>query len=255
MCKLLLGIKLNNSDTREFGKILKLQEKILRTEPDGIAGIRIRKDDKVSTIKRLENYNPVFDDIYRHIAESKIISIHTRQATSGAVDLENTHYFRVNEYFFAHNGIVGDCFDYPRKGFWKEPETSDINLEQETDLSDSYRFLIDLPKPITKNVLEKAIKEKSFVGFGVLIDTKRKKIFILTTRVLEAHTDFRNYFFVYSFTPKSVVRRYKNFIGLRLFDQSKDERLKSFSIEEGIYEMKFNARVGLKKEMSETSDL
>lgn len=266
MCKLLIGIKLNGSEDSTFEKILRAQESSLRDQPHGIAGLRISKKNQINVAKRLDNYNPVFADIYKNLKDTKIVGIHTRQATSGLINLRNTHFFQVGDYLFAHNGIVSDYhMGYQGKQFYfssacDEPnykETNILELEEgnlteaieknQEDLCDSHKFLLNIPKPITKKILREEIEERGFSGVGIIVDKRNRKIFTIATRELKCHTDFRNYLFIYSYNPESRLREYKKFIGFNVFNKENEEKLELFGIPAGVYELSYNPKVGIKK--------
>lgn len=269
MCKLLIGIKLKDKDEENnFEKVLKLQENILRKEPHGVASLKILKNDSVIVKKALDDYSPVFDDIYKSLGSIKVVGLHTRQATSGNIDLKNTHFFEVGDYLFAHNGFVNEYSlsssygynYYPnnrqgkifiKKSFgtlteFHNPDTEDLDSDypikekSKSDMCDSYQFLKNIKKPITKSIIESEAFEKGFTGVGVIVDKRRKRIFIFSTRKIQVHTDFENYIFLYSFQPKDKIKEYKSFLGLPLYEKDNEEVLTSYEIDEGVYEMRYD---------------
>ena len=98
MCKLLIAVKNNNSQNEKVLKIIKAQEKSLSNQPHGISALIVDKNNNISVNRTVNEYGKVFSWVYGKVKTAKIISIHTRQATSGNIDEANTHFFKVKNY-------------------------------------------------------------------------------------------------------------------------------------------------------------
>ena len=256
MCRLLLGIKLNGKNSPDFAKIIRLQETKLRSQPDGIATLRIDDNNKVKISREMEEYGKALSDIYKNVGNSRIVGVHSRQATSGETNIKNTHFFEVGRYIFAHNGMVSDydsmtfgekdtSFITPTNqnlrwdGYYETKGKLDDEIKKEK-MCDSYQFIKNIKKPITKKILRREMEKKGFYGVAVLIDKKAKKIFTIATREAKAHTDFKTFFFMYSFDPVNELKNYKKFIGFRIFKESQQKKVELFTIMPGVYELDYN---------------
>lgn len=262
MCKILIGFKLKKSQNKEFEKIIKAQEDSLSDQPHGISALIVNKNNKIEVKKELSEYKKVFNWVYRKIKNAKIVAIHTRQATDGGIDEDNLHFFKIGEYFFAHNGIIGNYSNYSlylRGNFFPVGKsfsvTDDIDEEnevkaveealekeakgEEKEMSDSYKFLLNIPKPITELSLKKEIEEKKFVGIGAIFDEKRKKFFFASTREAKAHTDFKNYIILYSYDPVNVLSKYRKISGFPIILKDETKKLKRYILPAGIYKKSF----------------
>ena len=268
MCKILIGIKTNDSQNVKFEKIIRAQEHSLSDQPHGISALIVDKWNNISVKKELNEYGKVFIWVRNRIRNAKIVAIHTRQATDGEIDEANLHFFNVKDYFFAHNGIVGKyskcCvinqgqrrfFSPTGKTFKVEGYADDMiselpgdvekalekeAKEEKNKMSDSYNFLLNIPKPITKLRLIEEIENKNFIGMGVLFGKNEKKMTVFATREMKAHTDFKNYFFVYSYDPINVLSDIRSILGFQTMVKDKSEKLRPYNVSAGIYEVGFN---------------
>lgn len=112
MCKILVGIKKEGED-RKFRDLIKAQYEDMKTEQDGISVAILKNNGELFCERRLTDYEPVFEKVDDLLSEARILAIHTRSGTSGEKDLANVHFFRENDYLFAHNGYVS-AFHTPK---------------------------------------------------------------------------------------------------------------------------------------------
>lgn len=105
MCKLIVGIKKENSE--DFEMAIKLQENELKNERDGIGALVVRNDGTHEVRRALETwqYDDVFGWVYSEIKNAVIVAVHTRTGTSGLRSLDNVHFFG-DKLLMAHNGWV-----------------------------------------------------------------------------------------------------------------------------------------------------
>ena len=280
MCKLLIGIKVNNLEDNRFEKIIRAQEESMSNQPHGIGALIIDRYNRISLKRELNKYEKVFNWVRNRIKDAKIVVIHTRQATDGKIDEKNIHLFNSGGYFFAHNGIVSKFSKYGGSGFIQvgmgtrglpypaskrffipdsdiiseEPKDVEKALEMEKEIEkksdemcDSYKFLVSLKKPITKLGLIQDIEDKGFMGMGVLVGERDKKITVFSTRIFEAHTDFKNYTIVYSYEPTNTMLYYKNALGFPIIFKEKSGKLKPLPVASGVYEINYGKlKVGKK---------
>jgi len=248
MCKLLIGIKVNDSANKKFARIIKAQEHSLSNQPHGISALIVDKDNNISVKKELNEYGKVFVWVQNRIKNAKIVAIHSRQATDGEIDEANLHFFEIDDYFFAHNGIVGEYSDYQivgrQIGFpvgqtFHIVENNEEKEIKENEMSDSYNFLLNIPKPITKLSLVKEIENTRFTGVGVLVDKQKKRMIVFSTREMKAHTDFKNYFLIYSYDPTNTLVDFKSILGFQVIVKDNGEKLKAYSVPAGIYEVNY----------------
>lgn len=106
MCKLLTVSKLKGAN-KELENLIRLQFAELKTQKDGCAGLTIDFNNKIKVYRELTDYDKVFQAVLKDLPNSKLISIHTRIGTSGGKNLDNVHFFKPKEWYFAHNGFVG----------------------------------------------------------------------------------------------------------------------------------------------------
>jgi len=259
MCKLTTVIKRNNKNDDLIIKTIKSQERIMGKEPHGISALIVGKDNKVQVKKEMNDYSKIFKWVYSKMKSSKVLSIHTRQATSGDIDKKNLHFFKVDEYYLAHNGIVSGYESFEKKK-WKSATKDlyykdyhqkynkeyliiDEDDEKGTDkqeLCDSYKFLLDIKKPMDEDDILELMVEQNFNGVGVIIDSKRNKLYSLTTRELYMHTNMRDYTINYSFDPNDKIETIKEFMGFDV--KNNEENIISLNREkalEGIYRYDF----------------
>lgn len=117
MCKILVATK-NNGHNEEFSQLIKFQYSELVKEEDGIGALIIDKDNTIKTFRSLEDYARVFSQVNTYLDTARLVAIHARTATSGNVDLNNVHFFEVNNGYFAHNGFVSKYHTFENKQFW-----------------------------------------------------------------------------------------------------------------------------------------
>lgn len=107
MCKLVIGINKTNKKNNNFETLIKAQENDLRKETDGIGSIMIDDKNNLRVFRELSEYGKVFHNTYNLLSKAKLVAIHTRNRTSGKIDLANVHFFEIDGYLMAHNGFVG----------------------------------------------------------------------------------------------------------------------------------------------------
>lgn len=235
MCKLLIGVN-SMPNNEDFEKYIEGQEDELRDQKDGIGALVITFDGEVKIFRNYDNYDEVFRNVYENIANAKLISIHTRTGTSGTKDIRNCHFFESDNYAFAHNGFVlkyhnrwSTFYDSKTRRLWdrvgddgplycsgcesskkgickthdKGSETTDVKGNK-SDMCDSYQFIQNIKKPLTIEILKKEIDEKDFNGFGVVIDTKTKKVFLLIKKDVKLQVNDSSCVFgiFYSYMPE-----------------------------------------------------
>jgi len=115
MCKLVTITKLEGPNA-EAEKLLRLQFEELKTQRDGCAGLTIDFNNRVKVYRELNDYDKVFQAVLKDLPTSKLISLHTRIGTSGGKNLENVHFFKPKDWYFAHNGFVPKYHNSPSVG-------------------------------------------------------------------------------------------------------------------------------------------
>lgn len=105
MCKLIVGINEQpKNDT--FQRYIIAQQQELIQEKDGIGALVIDFDKKLHVFRELDDYSKVFQEVYKLLPNAHLVSIHSRTGTSGKRDIENVHFFKNEQNYFAHNGFV-----------------------------------------------------------------------------------------------------------------------------------------------------
>lgn len=234
MCKLVTVIKKNNENDDLIIKAIQAQEKVIKKEPHGIAALAInQKSNKIEVKKEMDDYDKVLDWAYSKIKSSKIVSIHSRQATSGTINKDNLHFFKADEYYLAHNGVVTKCSDkwspmgsykggYYAESYYRGGSlflSSKKGKEKEVGknkMCDSYKFLTKIKKPIEEDDILNEMEKQDFYGVGVIVDSKRKRLYSFATRAIPMHTNLKDYTIAYSFEPINKVEEYKNFMGFSI---------------------------------------
>lgn len=115
MCKLFIGIN-KEKDNTEFNQYVLANAHYTKDQRDGISILTLGFDDKIKVIRQLNDYDGAIKELSKHLNGSKLVAVHTRQATTGAVTVENTHLFDIKGYYFAHNGFVMK-YHSPKYGF------------------------------------------------------------------------------------------------------------------------------------------
>src|SRR3990167_505969 len=237
MCKLLVGVN-NKPGNPEFEKYIEAHQLEMYSEKNGCAALVVGFDNKIKVFRSLHDYDEVYRNVFEHIANSKLVSIHTRTATSGGVNEKNVHFFGSEGYYFAHNGFVrkyhsgvslgfgrtlwksdepstfldtdgsdcrgcwsskaGVCKKHKREGFAESKKDSD-------EACDSLQFLINMPKPVTPVKINKEIADKDFTGLGFLIGEKKQDAYLLIKKDTRVQTDKETFAIYTSFTPNHKV--------------------------------------------------
>ena len=109
MCKLIVGVKLNNKKNEEFGNLIDAQRETLSGERHGICSLSVDTKNKIKVKREFDTdrYDMVVNDTLKDIKDKKVVSLHTRTGTSGEFGLLNVHFFENERYLMAHNGFVG----------------------------------------------------------------------------------------------------------------------------------------------------
>src|SRR5258708_2924623 len=105
MCKLITITK-TKGENQKAETLVRLQFKGLRTQPDGCAGLNISFDNKVKVYREIKDYDKVFEDVIKELPDRRLVFIHTRIGNSGLKNLDNVHFFKPNDWYFAHNGFA-----------------------------------------------------------------------------------------------------------------------------------------------------
>ncbi len=321
MCKLIVGIKQDNSELETIKKAVSIQRDDLYKEKDGMAAFILDKDNNITTCKDLDDYDKVLRWFYKNLPIAKVFGLHTRTATDGTVTEDNIHYFKHRKVYFAHNGIISECStpysskynaNYQSKyiddsaGFvnsykkdnvidyssfegrngglfddddlpegcenWTEKEWRDYystqdeweeysedekaaiemiesdyqreknkkknkHKEKNKDKSDSFIFVDKIQKPITVDSLFEDMDRLDFNGVAHLTCTKENKMFLMASRNIEAHTDFKSYVLAYSYIPECDIPCITSMFNLDIEDDSSVTKLKRYTISPGIYEI------------------
>lgn len=112
MCKLLIGIKQNNSQIDNIQQVLKAQVPTMFDQPHGIGALILTEQGKIETQRELKNYAAVAKWFLSNIEKAKLFAIHTRISTSGSIDERNIHFFKHKGRYLAHNGMIGKFTAY-----------------------------------------------------------------------------------------------------------------------------------------------
>ena len=113
-------------------------------------------------------------------------------------------------------------------------------IVDEDDMCDSYHFLRNLRKPVKNtNELEREMSKRDFYGVATLIDSNKKKMYTMGTREMSLHTDEKNFYMYYSFTPVSVIEKSRDLIGFNVKDGEK-EQVPEITIKKGVYVYDYN---------------
>lgn len=223
MC-VIISIYQKEKDSALIDPILKAIELEKEANSDGIGIVGLNFDnEKIYWKRELEIKK---EEIKRVLLNFDIVNIHLRQATSGGVKKDFVHFWKVGNWFFAHNGVVRE-FSY-----------------KNIDMCDSLVFFKEL---LRKNLIKrngklkvKKIKNYSnnigFYGRFVLINTAtnkiyyfgdfqpsilNKKILILSTKELDLRKKFN--LFGIEFEDKASIEEIKGkkIEGIMIFDIKK----------------------------------
>ena len=103
------------------------------------AGLMYAIEEKLNIFKELKDFNTFYDyySTLRSEFKKTIIALHFRIATSGNIDINNTHPFIINyKLAFMHNGII------------------DIPLQKESKICDTIAFNEKILKQLPSNFLD-----------------------------------------------------------------------------------------------------
>lgn len=114
-------------------------------------------------------------------------------------------------------------------------------VKAKSEFSDSYQFLQNIPKPITRDILAAEIVKRDFSGVAVIIDEKKRHLFLFSTRSMTVHTDFKTFSVFYSWaTPESKIPNYEILPMIHvpvLRDNGK--KFEKYETPAGVYEFDF----------------
>lgn len=167
MCKLITAIAIKNPQLLD--QVLEANELDLSLEADGFSYAS-----DTGTFRGLE-YK------FQKVEYKKWVVVHTRTATNGTVNADNTHCWKHNEYTFAHNGTIASLASSVKK-------------------SDSRMFFDNLvTKPITAEWLVDRIEHFGLWGVVSLVDTAKNVVHIgAKAKVANLYTDDANSFLLAS---------------------------------------------------------
>src|SRR3990167_227559 len=233
MCKLLVGVN-DKKNNKNFEEYLMAQKSEFFTEKDGIGALVMDFEGNIQ-VKRvldIKDYWKVFEMVSSNLANTKLVSIHSRTATSGLVNKDNVHFFEDKGYYFAHNGFVKDfkrsegaglslswastflpydlkvckgC-DSAKFGVCRKHKKAIEKEEKDNPVCDSLQFLQKLDKPIKDiNYLDKEMELKQFFGLGFLLGDKLKDAWLLVDKEITAQVG-EDFTMFYSYEPSKTYK-------------------------------------------------
>jgi len=107
------------------------------------------------------------------------------------------------------------------------------------DPSDSLQFLINLPKPATAESIRAEVNAKGMSGVALLIDKAAKIGYLIASREVILHTDWKTYSLFYSYEPESVIPLFKRLPKLPIIVPlpHKGKKFAKHSLPAGIYQI------------------
>jgi len=132
-------------------------------------GISYLSDEKLNTFR---SAGPIFDDPqidqFRNL-ESRLLILHTRHASKGAVNIHNVHPFEAafnnRPYVFFHNGTVSDKLSFDRR----------FKLKGTTDSEQYFYYLLSTDgKEINASLKKKLLSLKNFTGANFILSNGEK---------------------------------------------------------------------------------
>lgn len=115
-----------------------------------------------------------------------------------------------------------------------EPKAETKEKPIPTD-SDTLDFLKKLPQRLTPAILQDRV-DHEFYGVGVIVDTKRHKIFHIASRNIEAITDYKTFLVSFSYTP--TINQELSVFGFWV-DNPNDEEIPTIDISSGVYQFNY----------------
>lgn len=109
-----------------------------------------------------------------------------------------------------------------------------------SDPSDTLQMLRAITRPVTLESLAKDVATASFSGVAFLVDKDAKKGFLIASREIGVHTDWKTYSIFYSYKPESEFRTLKSLPKLshiKIPLPHKERKETVYSLEPGIYEI------------------
>ncbi|MBL1214691.1 MAG: hypothetical protein HND52_15150 [Ignavibacteriae bacterium] len=157
------------------------------------AGLMYAIDGSINTFKELKTFNTFYDyySTLRSEFKKTKIALHFRIATSGKIDTNNIHPFKVNEKLaFMHNGMI------------------DIPLQRKSKVSDTIAFnqkiLKQLPHNFLNNVAMRELIARYVERSKLLFMNYQGKYWILNEHL--GHWDKKgNWFSNYSYCPSTIL--------------------------------------------------
>ena len=242
MCKLLIATN-NVKNNKKLAAVVKSQFELMKEEKDGIGVLIVGERGGVSIHRKLdsERYDEVLEKVMDKVENCKMVSIHTRMATHGAVDLSNVHFFEHKGWVMAHNGTVlrgrsnyevageGDSNSYwesmadcigcstAKKGYCKKHEYPDgdyfsgescgYQLRGDTGKSDTRQFLIGLKKPENCKYLAERVDDEGLWGMALLFNKKTKESRVIVQKECYSMAEGDRWAMFTSFDPEVEIKR------------------------------------------------
>lgn len=107
------------------------------------------------------------------------------------------------------------------------------------DKSDSFLFLTKLTaQDVNTQAIEAAMKQWEFTGVAFLYNVDSQKLFTLSDRNIEMHSDFKTFAILYSYAPQVISYDNRQIFGLPAYT-AKDVPV--YEIPKGVYEIEWKS--------------
>ncbi len=162
MCFILTAIKIEENDLARQGIFQVLKEEQIGN-PHGTGALCFNKDNNRVTHEKTMHSD--WDTMKANVDNFDIINYHFRLATIGEKNVENVHFWKHGDWYFAHNGIIGG-----------------LGTAQESDSLIFFKELVR-QKLLQKNGNVKCTEVKAYantLNFGgrfLLVNTKTKNMY------------------------------------------------------------------------------
>ena len=195
MCVIL---SIYQKEKKNKNAIVNTIESLIPSNPDGIGIVSFDNVKQKWTSQRELKID--INDLRQIFQDNNIINVHLRNGTSGKISKHNIHFWRKNDWMFAHNGQITE---YSNNNHFTD---SYIFFQRLVNLN----YLEENGKIHYKKI-KKMMNKLSYWGRFVLINTKTNRIYYFgdfhvylmnknTLIISTQHIDFNNYYSFYGIT-------------------------------------------------------
>jgi hypothetical protein len=117
---------------------------------------------------------------------------------------------------------------------------ADEKENKKNDMCDSFQFLKNIKKPLTKYLIEKEMEKTSFSGAGIFFNEKTFEYFVLVDKRCYLMSDEKTFSIFTSFEPQTLgtIKKYRNIFGIDILEKENIKlQTEKKEVIYGVYEL------------------